>query len=112
MISFHFYRNSLNFVVEEVQNPSRNLPLAIMFGIPAVTVCYVLTNIGYLAIMSKAEILQSHAVAVVSSLKVAGSPKILKKNAFFRYIDIIMIAHFIKKSLLFHLVGIILLQTC
>ncbi|KAK7114156.1 b(0,+)-type amino acid transporter 1-like [Littorina saxatilis] len=56
--------NSLNFVTEELKNPSRNLPLAIMIGIPLVTVCYVLANVGYLAVMSKAEILQSHAVAV------------------------------------------------
>ena len=44
----------------------RNLPLAIMIGIPLTTVCYVLANVGYLAVMSKMEILQSHAVAVVS----------------------------------------------
>ena len=43
----------------------RNLPLAIMIGIPLTTMCYVLANVGYLAVMSKAEILQSHAVAVV-----------------------------------------------
>ena len=36
-----------------------------MIGIPLTTVCYVLANVGYLAAMSKAEILQSHAVAVV-----------------------------------------------
>ncbi|XP_076470150.1 b(0,+)-type amino acid transporter 1-like [Babylonia areolata] len=56
--------NSLNFVTEELKNPSRNLPLAIMIGIPLVTLCYVLANIGYLAVMTKPEILQSHAVAV------------------------------------------------
>lgn len=56
--------NSLNFVTEELKNPSRNLPLAIMIGIPLTTLCYVLANVGYLAVMSKAEILDSHAVAV------------------------------------------------
>jgi hypothetical protein len=36
-----------------------------MIGIPLVTVSYIMANVGYLALMSKAEILQSHAVAVV-----------------------------------------------
>ncbi|KAK7481704.1 hypothetical protein BaRGS_00027077 [Batillaria attramentaria] len=56
--------NSLNFVTEELKNPSRNLPLAIMVGIPLTTVCYVLANVGYFAVMSKGEIIASHAVAV------------------------------------------------
>lgn len=43
----------------------RNLPLSIVIGIPLVTGCYVLANIGYFAVLSKAEILASHAVAVV-----------------------------------------------
>lgn len=37
-----------------------------MVGIPVTTVCYVLANIGYLGVMSKTEIIMSHAVAVVS----------------------------------------------
>ncbi|KAK3086192.1 hypothetical protein FSP39_015003, partial [Pinctada imbricata] len=56
--------NNLNFVTEEMVNPSRNLPLAIMIGIPLVTVCYVLANIGYFGVMTRTEILVSHAVAV------------------------------------------------
>jgi amino acid transporter len=47
--------------------PNRNLPLAIIYGIPVVTVCYVLVNISYLTVMSPEEILRSDAVAVVSS---------------------------------------------
>lgn len=45
---------------------NRNLPLAIIYGIPIVTLCYVLVNISYLTVMSPTEILQSDAVAVVS----------------------------------------------
>ncbi|CAG5121847.1 unnamed protein product, partial [Candidula unifasciata] len=56
--------NSLNFITEELKNPTQNLPRAIMIGIPLTTVCYVLANIGYLAVMSKEEIMISHAVAV------------------------------------------------
>ena len=36
-----------------------------MIGIPLTTLAYVLANIGYFAVMSKEEILLSHAVAVV-----------------------------------------------
>ena len=45
---------------------ARNLPLAILIGIPLTTVCYVLVNIGYFSIISKEEMLLSDAVAVVS----------------------------------------------
>jgi hypothetical protein len=44
----------------------RNLPISIMVGIPLTTACYILANIGYLGVMSKEEIIVSHAVAVVS----------------------------------------------
>ncbi|XP_061198388.1 b(0,+)-type amino acid transporter 1-like isoform X1 [Saccostrea echinata] len=56
--------NNLNFVTEELKNPGRNLPISIMIGIPLTTVCYILANIGYLGVMSKEEIIVSHAVAV------------------------------------------------
>ena len=44
----------------------RNLPLAIMIGIPLVTVLYLLVNISYFTVMSVDELLNSPAVAVVS----------------------------------------------
>ena len=40
-----------------------------MIGIPLTTIAYVLANIGYFAVMSKEEVLLSHAVAVVSLIK-------------------------------------------
>lgn len=58
--------NNLNYVTEELINPYRNLPLAIIYGIPIVTLCYVLVNISYLTVMSPIDILTSDAVAVVS----------------------------------------------
>ena len=45
----------------------RDLPLAIMIGIPLVTGCYVLVNIAYLTVLTQAEIAASGAVAVVSN---------------------------------------------
>ena len=56
--------NNLNYVTEEIINPSVNLPLSIVIAIPSVTICYVLINISYLTIMSPSEMLVSDAVAI------------------------------------------------
>ncbi|XP_056014964.1 b(0,+)-type amino acid transporter 1-like [Ostrea edulis] len=64
--------NNLNFVTEELKNPGRNLPISIMVGIPLTTACYVLANIGYLGVMSKEEIVVSHAVAVAWGQRMMG----------------------------------------
>ncbi|XP_041636759.1 cystine/glutamate transporter [Cheilinus undulatus] len=54
----------LNFVVEEVVNPNRNIPLAIICSMVTVTVFYVLVNVAYYTMMTPAELLISDAVAV------------------------------------------------
>ncbi|XP_023245413.1 b(0,+)-type amino acid transporter 1-like [Copidosoma floridanum] len=59
--------NNLNYVTEEIKDPSKNLPRSIMIGIPLVTLCYALINVSYLAVMSPLEMIGSEAVAVVSS---------------------------------------------
>lgn len=46
---------------------SRNLPRAIYISIPLVTLVYTLTNIAYFSSMTPEELLNSNAVAVVSS---------------------------------------------
>ncbi|CAF3978914.1 unnamed protein product [Rotaria sp. Silwood2] len=56
--------NSLNTVTEELKNPQRNLWLSIVLALPAVTVLYVLTNISYFTVLSKAAMLSSNVVAV------------------------------------------------
>ncbi|KAK7913138.1 hypothetical protein WMY93_013349 [Mugilogobius chulae] len=56
--------NQLNFITEELKDPFRNLPLAIIIGIPLVTVCYVLVNVAYFTVMTPSELLLSPAVAV------------------------------------------------
>ncbi|XP_043937820.1 B(0,+)-type amino acid transporter 1 [Protopterus annectens] len=56
--------NQLNFITEELRNPYRNLPLAIIIGIPLVTVCYIMVNTAYFTVMTAEELLQSPAVAV------------------------------------------------
>uniref|UniRef100_A0A672FJI9 b(0,+)-type amino acid transporter 1 n=1 Tax=Salarias fasciatus TaxID=181472 RepID=A0A672FJI9_SALFA len=56
--------NQLNFITEELKNPSRNLPLAIIIGIPLVSVCYVMINLAYFSVLTPNELLVSQAVAV------------------------------------------------
>ncbi|KAK3597118.1 hypothetical protein CHS0354_021227 [Potamilus streckersoni] len=54
----------LNFLVDEIVNPNRNLPLAIGISMTLVIVFYLVANIAYLAVLSPAEMLLSPAVAV------------------------------------------------
>ncbi|XP_046445224.1 large neutral amino acids transporter small subunit 1-like [Daphnia pulex] len=61
--------NYLNFVIDELQDPYRNLPLAIFIAMPIVTLFYVLANLSYFVVISPTEIIASHAVAVTFGLK-------------------------------------------
>uniref|UniRef100_H3D1F2 Si:ch73-352p4.8 n=1 Tax=Tetraodon nigroviridis TaxID=99883 RepID=H3D1F2_TETNG len=54
----------LNFVTEEVINPKRTIPVAVVCSMVTVTVFYVLVNVAYYTVMSPAELLGSEAVAV------------------------------------------------
>ncbi|KAK7115273.1 hypothetical protein V1264_001175 [Littorina saxatilis] len=64
--------NNLNYATEELRNPHKNLPRAIMIGIPLVTLCYLLTNVSYLTVMSKETLLASPAVAATWGTAVLG----------------------------------------
>ncbi|KAF7279888.1 large neutral amino acids transporter small subunit 1 [Rhynchophorus ferrugineus] len=56
--------NYLNFIIEELKDPVRNLPLAIGISCALVTIVYVFTNIAFFTTLSPVEILGSKAVAV------------------------------------------------
>ncbi|XP_041051589.1 cystine/glutamate transporter [Carcharodon carcharias] len=62
----------MNFVTEEVENPEKNIPLAICISMAVVTVGYVLTNVAYFAVMSPEELLASEAVAVTFAERLMG----------------------------------------
>jgi APA family basic amino acid/polyamine antiporter len=53
-----------SFVSGEASNPKRNIPLAMLFGTLAVSLVYVLTNLGYLKVLSISEIQNSDALAI------------------------------------------------
>ncbi|CAI9735029.1 (0,+)-type amino acid transporter 1-like isoform X1 [Octopus vulgaris] len=69
--------NNLNYAIEELKNPYRNLPLAIIIGIPLVTVLYLLTNVSYLAVMTKRELLRSATVGGLWADRVLGVAAII-----------------------------------
>ncbi|CAL8135335.1 unnamed protein product [Orchesella dallaii] len=64
--------NYLNFVVEEIKDPFKNLPRAIWISLPVVTTIYTLANVAYFVVLSKAELLESAAVAVTFGDQVLG----------------------------------------
>lgn len=69
--------NNLNYVTEEIRNPHKNLPRAIMIAVPLVTVCYVLMNVSYFTVMSKQDLLLSTAVASTWGHRVLGAAAII-----------------------------------
>lgn len=62
-------RNSLNYVTEEMKNPSVNLPRAIILGLTIVTCCFLAVNVAYMSVLSFETIIHSDAVAVVRDNK-------------------------------------------
>lgn len=57
-------RNYLNFIIEELKDPVKNLPRAIAISCTLVTVVYVMANVSFYTILSPDEVMGSTAVAV------------------------------------------------
>lgn len=67
-----FNRNYLNFIIEELIDPVKNLPRAIAISCTLVTVVYVLANVSFYTILSPDEVLGSSAVAVTFAERAFG----------------------------------------
>lgn len=55
--------NNLNFMIEEIQQPEKNMKNAIMISLPGVIVIYLLINISYFTFLSADEIKANSAIA-------------------------------------------------
>jgi len=64
--------NNVNMVSSEIRNPQRNLPLALIGGVGAVILIYLLTNVAYFYVLSGAEVAASDRVAAAMMRKVIG----------------------------------------
>lgn len=69
--------NYLNFVIEELIEPAKNLPKAIMISVILVTVVYTLTIVAFHTTLSVREVLSSEAVAVTFANRLYGGFAIL-----------------------------------
>ncbi|KAM7282117.1 large neutral amino acids transporter small subunit 2 [Ixodes scapularis] len=65
--------NYLNFVIEELKDPHRNLPLAIFISCILVMVVYTLSIVAFHTTLSVQEVLGAEAVAVTFAEKLYGS---------------------------------------
>lgn len=80
-ISLAFYQglysfagfNYLNFLMGEIKDPERNLPLAIFISMPLITLIYVLTNVAYFSVLTPYEMLETEATALTFAEKTLGS---------------------------------------
>ena len=55
--------NKVPYIAGEIQNPQRNLPRALFWGMSAVTVIYLLMNMAYLYVLPVDEMMKSRLVA-------------------------------------------------
>lgn len=64
--------NALNFVTEEIKDPIRNMPRAIIISITSITLIYILVNVAYFTVLTPDEIKSSNAIAVLFGEKTMG----------------------------------------
>ncbi|ODM99929.1 Y+L amino acid transporter 2 [Orchesella cincta] len=70
--TFEGSEQNLNFIIEELKDPVKNLPIAIGFSCVLVTIVYFLTNVAFFTTLSPAEMLNSEAVAVTFANRLYG----------------------------------------
>jgi len=64
--------NYLNFIVEELKDPVRDLPRAIAVSLIMVMFCYLMANVAFYTTLSVKEVLESPAVAVTFADRLYG----------------------------------------
>ncbi|GAA47979.1 Y+L amino acid transporter 2 [Clonorchis sinensis] len=64
--------NYLNCMIEEMKNPRRDLPIAIVFSCLLITAIYTMANVAYATVLTIPEILASDAVAVSFATRIYG----------------------------------------
>jgi len=71
-VCFAVDRNYLNFIIEELKDPVKNLPRAIAISCTLVTIVYVMANVSFYTILSPDEVMGSSAVAVTYAERAFG----------------------------------------
>jgi amino acid transporter len=61
----------LNFLIEDLQNPSKTLPRVVVSGLCTVLIAYILANISYFAVLDKDTIMDSPAIAYQLGLRIS-----------------------------------------
>ena len=69
--------NNLNEIIEEIINPKKNIPLAIVISLTLVTGIYITTNVSYFVLLSKSDFLSVPAVAYTWGERALGSAAII-----------------------------------
>ena len=59
------FKNCFTYCIISSYYVCRNLPLSLLIGIPIVTLCYLLVNIAFFAVLDYHQILSSETVALV-----------------------------------------------
>ena len=68
MFAYHGY-SRIGEIAEEIENPKKNIPRAVIISVVVVTIVYVITNLSYFVLLPKPEFLHSSAVAYDWGLK-------------------------------------------
>lgn len=69
--------NCLNFVTEELKNPVKNMPRAIVISITSITILYIFVNISYFAVLEQSVISETRAIAVAFGKETLGRASFL-----------------------------------
>jgi APA family basic amino acid/polyamine antiporter len=73
MFAYGGWQNS-NFVVEEIRDPARNLPRAILIGVAIVIAVYLAANVAYVHVLSAPVLAATPTPAAALATEIAGKP--------------------------------------